>query len=65
MPVENTATGPDVVQTTLANIPGDQLQIPPITAQDIESALKKTKASVDNKQLKEYEQFTASFGQDG
>jgi vacuolar protein-sorting-associated protein 4 len=65
MPVDNNAVGPDVISTTLANIPGDQLTIPAITMEDIEKALTKTKASVDQKQLKEYEQFTSSFGQDG
>lgn len=65
VPVEDSAVGPDIISTTLAQIPGDQLQIPVITAGDIEIALKKTKASVDKKQLKEYEVFTQSFGQDG
>lgn len=64
-PVEDSAMGPDIVETTLTNIPSEQLQIPAITAQDLEIATKKTKASVDKNQLKEYEQFTASFGQDG
>lgn len=64
-PVEDSAMGPDIVETNLTNIPSEQLQIPLITGQDIETALKKTKASVDKNQLKEYEQFTASFGQDG
>lgn len=54
MPVDNNAVGPDVISTTLANIPGDQLTIPAITMEDIEKALTKTKASVDQKQLKEY-----------
>jgi vacuolar protein-sorting-associated protein 4 len=64
-PAEDSAMGPDIVETTLTNIPSEQLQIPAITAQDLEIATKKTKASVDKNQLKEYEQFTASFGQDG
>ena len=31
----------------------------------MEAALKRTKPSVDQNQLKEYEEFTGSFGQDG
>lgn len=31
----------------------------------MEMALKRTKPSVDKKQLAEYEQFTKTFGQDG
>lgn len=64
-PCEDTATGPDVIQSTLMSIPADQLEVPIITAADLDNALKKTKASVDKAQLKEYEVFTSSFGQDG
>ena len=42
-----------------------QLDIGIITRTDLQAALKRTKPSVDQKQLKEYEQFTKTFGQDG
>ena len=35
------------------------------TCYDFDSAWKRTKPSVDQAQLKEYEEFTKSFGQDG
>ena len=64
-PVEDNAYGPDIVETTLVNIPPSQLGIPIITANDLQIAVSNTKASVDKTQLKEYEQFTANFGQEG
>ena len=42
-----------------------QLDIGIITRVDLQAALKRTKPSVDQTQLKEYEQFTKTFGQDG
>lgn len=41
------------------------LDIGHITKDDLLSALKRTKPSVDGKQLKQYEEFTTNFGQDG
>lgn len=62
---DDNAVGPDIVETSLANIPREQLDIPVITAGDLQLAMTKTKPSVDHSQLKEYEQFTKNFGQDG
>jgi len=62
---DDKAYGPDIVETTLQNIPKDQLDIPVVTAADLDLALTKTKPSVDKTQLKEYEQFTKNFGQEG
>lgn len=42
-----------------------QLDIGIVTRLDFDAALKRTKPSVDQKQLAEYEEFTKSFGQDG
>jgi vacuolar protein-sorting-associated protein 4 len=42
-----------------------ELDIGGITKQDFVTALKRTKPSVDGNQLKEYEDFTKTFGQDG
>ncbi len=42
-----------------------ELDIGQITKQDFVTALKRTKPSVDSTQLKEYENFTKTFGQDG
>jgi SpoVK/Ycf46/Vps4 family AAA+-type ATPase len=42
-----------------------ELDIGKITKDDFISALKRTKPSVDSTQLKEYEDFTKTFGQDG
>jgi len=42
-----------------------ELDIGVITKEDFVTALKRTKPSVDGTQLKEYEEFTQTFGQDG
>lgn len=42
-----------------------ELDIGEVSHLDMEAALKRTKPSVDQNQLKEYEEFTGSFGQDG
>ena len=41
------------------------LDIGEVNRLDFDAAMKRTKPSVDHAQLKEYEEFTASFGQDG
>ena len=47
------------------DFPNEKVDIGEISRQDFESALKRTKPSVDQNQLKEYEEFTKTFGQDG
>jgi vacuolar protein-sorting-associated protein 4 len=47
------------------SFPKDKVDIGLITREDFDSALKRTKPSVDQTQLKEYEEFTQTFGQDG
>jgi len=42
--------------------PSEELRVPPITMQDLEEALQKVKPSVDQKTLKIYADFAASFG---
>ena len=42
-----------------------ELDIGHVDRRDFEAALKRTKPSVDQAQLKEYEEFTKTFGQDG
>jgi vacuolar protein-sorting-associated protein 4 len=42
-----------------------ELDIGFVSRLDFDAALKRTKPSVDQKQLAEYEEFTKSFGQDG
>lgn len=42
-----------------------ELDIGKVSRLDFEAALKRTKPSVDQAQLKEYEDFTKTFGQDG
>lgn len=42
-----------------------ELDIGTVSRLDFDSALKRTKPSVDQAQLKEYEDFTKTFGQDG
>lgn len=47
------------------DFPKDKVDIGTISRLDFEFALKRTKPSVDQSQLKEYEEFTQTFGQDG
>jgi len=42
-----------------------ELDIGIVSRADFQSAMKRTKPSVDGAQLKEYEEFTKTFGQDG
>ena len=42
-----------------------ELDIGFVSRLDFDAALKRTKPSVDQKQLAEYEEFTKNFGQDG
>ena len=42
-----------------------ELDIGKITREDFLMALKRTRPSVDNTQLSNYEEFTSTFGQDG
>ena len=57
--------GEDGKPGTWLDFPKDAIDIGIITKQDILSALKRTKPSVDQKQLAEYEEFTSTFGQEG
>lgn len=43
----------------------DEIDIGEITLDDIQKAMTRTKPSVDRKQLKQYEDWTKTFGQDG
>lgn len=47
------------------DFPRDKVDIGIIGREDFEFALTRTKPSVDHSQLKEYEEFTKTFGQDG
>jgi SpoVK/Ycf46/Vps4 family AAA+-type ATPase len=47
------------------DLPKELVDIGAISRLDFDSALKRTKPSVDQTQLKEYEEFTQTFGQDG
>ena len=47
------------------DFPNDKIDIGIISRSDFEFAFTRTKPSVDHTQLKEYEEFTKTFGQDG
>lgn len=47
------------------SFPKEQVSIGIVEKGDFEDALKRTKPSVDQKQLQDYEDFTEAFGQDG
>ena len=50
---------------TWVSLPNDKIDIEETSKSDFDYALTRTKPSVDKKQLKEYEDFTKNFGQDG
>jgi vacuolar protein-sorting-associated protein 4 len=50
---------------TWMDFPKEKVEIGIVTKEDFYESLKRTKPSVDKKQLQEYEEFTKSFGQDG
>ena len=62
---ENMAGQPGVVQKSLMDIKQDELIVPAVSIEDFEGALKKSKPSVNQAQLGEYENFTSEFGQEG
>lgn len=65
LPVSEQEYGPDIVDGNWMTLPKENIEIPIIGVQDLETVMKKTKPSVDRTQLKQYEQWTNEFGQDG
>jgi len=57
--------GEDGIEGNWMSFPKEKVDIGIISREDIDSALNRTKPSVDSNQLKEYEEFTSTFGQDG
>ena len=47
------------------SFPKEKVDIGIVEKADFEDALQRTKPSVDQKQLRDYEDFTETFGQDG
>ena len=58
LPVTEQEYGQDIVEGNWMTIPKENIEIPIIGAQDLETVMKKTKPSVDRTQLKQYEQWT-------
>jgi len=50
---------------SLFDVKPECLVVPHVTVDDFKAALARAKPSVDKKQLKEYENFTQTFGQEG
>ncbi|KAL4512310.1 hypothetical protein ABPG72_005312 [Tetrahymena utriculariae] len=65
MPVDDNATGSDIVSLNYLSLNQQQLELPQISAKDFAVAVKKVKPSVGQEQLKDYEKWTTEFGQDG
>lgn len=53
------------IKGTWVDLPNDKIDIEETSRADFDYALTRTKPSVDKKQLKEYEEFTLNFGQQG
>ena len=49
---------------TLMEVPGEQLQVPPVCARDFKSALQNSKPSVSDKDIEDHIKFTQDFGQE-
>ncbi|EGR31425.1 vacuolar sorting protein, putative [Ichthyophthirius multifiliis] len=65
MPVNDNESGSDIVEMNYMQLTQNNLFLPDICYQDVLQAVKKTKPSVGQDQLKDYENFTNQFGQDG
>ncbi len=53
------------IEMSLYDVPSDKLLPPPVTVEDFYKALTTSKPSVSQKDLINYEKFTAEFGQEG
>jgi len=58
-------TDPQAREIRMLDIPGSQLQLPPVSVNDFELALMRTKPSVSHEDLKKHEAFTNQFGIEG
>ncbi|XP_072013912.1 LOW QUALITY PROTEIN: vacuolar protein sorting-associated protein 4-like [Amphiura filiformis] len=56
---------PNAVPMTWMDVPGEKLREPPITVKDLQQALSKTRPSVGEGDIAQYEKFTNEFGQEG
>ena len=56
---------PDAKEMSWMEVPGDRLLEPCITMQDFVKSLVNTRPTVSNKDLKQFEDFTRDFGQEG
>lgn len=56
---------PGAVKKSMLEINGDQLTLPKVSMDDFETALLKTKPSVNQNDLKEHIEFTKNFGVEG
>eukprot|EP01017_Pseudomicrothorax_dubius_P036573 TRINITY_DN5252_c0_g1_i1.p1 TRINITY_DN5252_c0_g1~~TRINITY_DN5252_c0_g1_i1.p1 ORF type:complete len:298 (-),score=90.52 TRINITY_DN5252_c0_g1_i1:101-994(-) len=64
-PVINGNRQGKIVEKRMIELTGEQLRLPPNSMEDFIGALKRTKPSVGHEQLKQYEEFTRDFGQEG
>ena len=53
------------IRMSLYDIPGDKLKVPTLTMKHFVKALDTSNATVDEKELKRFEDWTATFGEDG
>lgn len=66
MPIDpNTPVGGNVVQNNLYTLPDNSLLLPPITKNDILISTKRSKKSVNQKDLDEFIDWTQQFGEEG
>lgn len=54
--------GNDVIESTVYDLPERSLTLPDIDKKDLLNALKRSKPSVSQKDLKQYEDWTKQFG---
>eukprot|EP00033_Pygsuia_biforma_P000352 GCRY01000425.1.p1 GENE.GCRY01000425.1~~GCRY01000425.1.p1 ORF type:complete len:434 (+),score=119.16 GCRY01000425.1:140-1441(+) len=56
---------PKAMEMSFMDVPGAKLREPPVTMEDFRRAIRNTRPSVGEEDLKEVERFTAEFGQEG
>lgn len=59
------ADGYNVFQTSVYDLPDRSLELPPITLNDFRISMKRSKCSVSQDDLKEFEEWTRLYGEEG
>lgn len=67
MPVhpQTPADGMNVIQSSVYDLPDRSLELPPVSLADFEKSMRRSKCSVSQEDLVQYEEWTAQYGEEG